>query len=771
MLWDTNMNSNYTARAYRNPGRRSFVISFRHPLKTENGRPGRKVCKGLGTDNEVKAKRIEEQVNALLGRPELHSLTGREEAARSFDPTVIDIFYGDFDPTVTSHRAVRENLLKLPALEQDGYARTLLLGITGAGKTTLLRRLIGSDAERDRFPSTSVNRTTTCEIEIITGAKDFSAAVTFLSRHQTQQEVIESLSAAVIQIIQGGTDQAVATELLEQSDMRFRLKYILGGWDDEKADEDDVFSFDAPDTQPAKSQRATGRSKFIGTTLKKIRAIGEAAREEIESSRGNFSALKGSALDDAIDEAQSIATEKDGFLDLVNEVMDEIAERFDGIIGKPVKSSTGWWDAWTLTMPSQQRDDFINAVRSFCGTARDQWGSLLTPLVTGIRVRGPFHPEWVPEGEKYRHVFIDTEGLLHARMTADVPDELTSLFNDMDNVLLVESAKNALSSPVAGKVFEAMGSAGYTSKFALLFTHMDTVSGDNLTTPASKREHVFGGVRNVLDNQVARIVSRDAARRLAAHLETNNTFYFDYLDPKRYPTTDQGKVAKFESLLGNKLWRLTEQLVARQVVRLQPASPKYSLERFGIAVREASLQFQDEWDARLGYKRVADYEPAPWQSIKAMAHHLAEGWFGHAKLRPIDTLTAKTRNVLAKLLEAPSAWETTGKELNDDEKAAITDRIKQEVDKMLKEVSKTRLWKDPQVRWQDAYQRPIGVIGGTRIRRHLVHDIFSHQVPVPEVSGDSWTDEWIDQIKGIVERAVEIVKAQQKAQKHRVAKV
>lgn len=765
------MNSSYTARAYRNPGRNSFVISFRHPMKTENGRPGRKVCKGLGTDDEAKAKQTEEQVNALLGRADLHSMAGREEAARIFDPAVIDIFYADFDPTVTSHRAVREDLLELPPLENSDYVRTLLLGITGAGKTTLLRRLIGSDAEHDRFPSTSVNRTTTCEIEVITGAKDFSAAITFLSRHQTQQEVIESLSAAVIKAIQGGTNQAVATELLEQSDMRFRLKYILGGWDDEQADEDDVFSFDALEKQPSKSRRAISRSKFIGTALDKIRAIGAAARKEVESSRGAFSALNGSALDDAMDEAQSIATETDDFLDLVNDVMDEIAERFAGVIGgKPVKSSTGWWDAWTLTMPSQKRDDFISAVRGFCGTAKDQWGGLLTPLVTGIRVRGPFRPEWVPEDEEYRHVFIDTEGLLHARMTADVPDELTSLFNDVDNVLLVESAKNALSSPVAGKVFEAMGSAGYTSKFALLFTHMDTVSGDNLTTPASKREHVFGGVRNVLDNQVARIVSRDAARRLATHLETN-TFYFAYLDSNRYPTTDEGSVAKFESRLGSELWRLTEHLVARQAVRLQPAWPKYSLERFGIAVREASVRFQEEWDARLGYKPVADYELAAWQSIKAMAHHLAEGWFGRSKLRPIDALTAKTRNVLAKLLEAPSGWEPEGKQLNDDEKAAIIDRIKQEVDKMLKELSKTRLWKVPQTRWRDAYQRPIGVVGGTRIRRHLVHDILGLQVPVPEVSGDSWTDEWIDDIRSIVERAEEIVKAQQKAQKQKSARV
>lgn len=768
------MNTAYTARAYRPSGRNNFVISFRHPGLTENGRPGRKVCKGLKTDDETRAKRLEVQMNDLLARAELHSFAGREDAVRSgsFDTVVLDIFYEDFDPVVNSHRALRDKLIELPSLENGGYVRTLLLGITGAGKTTLLRRLIGSDAEHDRFPSTSVNRTTTCEIEVITGAKDFSAAITFLSRHQTQQEVIESLSAAVIKAIQGGTDQAVATEFLEQSDMRFRLKYILGGWDDEKADEDDVFSFDAPENQPLKSQRATSRPKFIGMALKKIRAIGAAARKEIESSRGEFSALNGSALDDAIDEAQSIATETDEFLDLVNDVMDEIAERFAGVIvGKPIKSSTGWWDAWTLTMPSQQRDDFISAVRGFCGTAKDQWGGLLTPLVTGIRVRGQFRPEWVPEDEEYRHVFIDTEGLLHARMTADVPDELTSLFNDVDNVLLVESAKNALSSPVAGKVFEAMGSAGYTSKFALLFTHMDTVSGDNLTTAASKREHVFGGVRNVLDNQVARIVSREAARRLATHLETN-TFYFAYLDSNRYPTTDEGSVAKFESRLGGELWHLTEHLVARQAVKLQPAWPKYSYERFGIAVREASLLFQDEWDARLGYKRNADIESAKWQSIKAMARRLAEGWFDGYKLWPIGTLTTKTRNVLTRFLEAPLEWhEPVEKKLTDEEKDAIIDRLKQEVDKLLKELSKTRLWKIPQTRWQDAYHRPIGVVGGTSIRRHLVHDIFGLQVPVPEVSSDRWTDEWISEIKSIVEKAIDIVKVEQKAQKQKPAQL
>lgn len=757
------MNSPYTARAYRIPGRNNFSIAFRHPMKTDNGRSGRKVCKGLGTDNEQEAKRLEQKMNDLLTKSEFHSVGARDEAARQFGGLIAEIFYSGLDPTVTDHRAMRKELL--PLIEEDRYARTLLLGITGSGKTTLLRRLIGSDPERDRFPPTSVNRTTTCEIEVITGADDFSAAITFLSRHQTQQEVIESLSNAALKAIEGGSEQAVAIELFEQSDLRFRLKYILGAWDTEPSEEEDAFAFGDTESHAHGKPRARGQSEFMKTAVQRIRSIAVSARKQVEETRGAFASLGGSALDDVIDEAHSLATEADEFLDLVNELMEEIVQRFAGIdCGKPAKSSTGWWDAWTLSMPAKGRDEFIKIVRSFCGTAKDQWGSLLTPLVTGIRVRGPFRPAWVPDGDAYRHVFIDTEGLRHARMTSDVPDELTSLFSEVDNVMLVESAKNALSSPAAGKVFEAVSSTGHIGKFALLFTHMDTVSGDNLTTAASKREHVFGGVRNILDNQVARTVSRDSARRLAEQLQTN-TFYFAYLDSNRYPTSAPDKVINFESRLGSEFGRLVEHLAERHALKLQPAWPRYSFERFGIAVREASLLFQDEWDARLGYRRVEGFDVAKWQSIKAMARRLAEGWFDGYKLWPVGTLTAKTRNVLTRFLETPLDWEPPGKNLSDDEKAAIIDRIKEKVDMLLKELSSSRLWKVPQARWQEAYQRPIGVSGGTSIRRHLVHQIFGLQVPVPEVSSDRWTDDWITEIKNIVERAIEIVKEEQKPQK------
>ena len=64
--------------------------------------------------------------------------------------------------------------------------------------------------------------------------------------------------------------------------------------------------------------------------------------------------------------------------------MEEIMERFSGITaGQLIKTSTGWPDAWTLSLPNAQRDVFLDAVRVFCGTTKEQWG----PLAYSVSLR------------------------------------------------------------------------------------------------------------------------------------------------------------------------------------------------------------------------------------------------------------------------------------------------------------------------------------------------------------------------------------------------
>ena len=104
---------------------------------------------------------------------------------------------------------------------------------------------MGARPETDAFPPTSVNRTTTFPIETIFRAGDYSAAVTFLSEHETRFEIEESVSAA---IVRAATDdiERTAKDFLEQSDMRFRLKYILGDSQPDETSYDDLSLLKVP---------------------------------------------------------------------------------------------------------------------------------------------------------------------------------------------------------------------------------------------------------------------------------------------------------------------------------------------------------------------------------------------------------------------------------------------------------------------------------------------------------------------------------------------
>ncbi len=751
------------AKVKRNPGRKGFVISFRHPLKTVNGKPGRQVCKGLGTDDEALALKYEVAMNELLARDEFLSPSARGAAAREFAefPAIVEIFYGDLDPSPASHRVLRERILPLPPIGDQGAVRTLILGNSGVGKTTLLRRLIGCDSEQDRFPATSANRTTTCEIEVITGQKNYSAAVTFLTRHQAQQEIIESLSDAVLKAIEKASDDVVMAELLEQSDQRFRLKYVLGGWQMAKV-KLGASSFGAPPPGSTKA-KSSEPSKYLKATLATIRRIAEAARKAVEQVLGPLESLNDDERSFALDEIQEAAEQSEDFLDLVTDVMEEISDRFTSVAsqsaGKFAKSTTGWPDAWTISAAATERQSFLSAVRPFCSNLKEEWGDLLTPLVTGIRVSGPFRPDWAPDGEDYAHVFVDTQGLDHEKPATELSLETTSLFGQVQNILFVESGKDALKSQSARKVMEAIAGAGYTANVTVLLSQMDWVVGDDIPTDEDRMAKAFSGLRSLIDNEVSRNVSREAARQLAAHLATN-TFYFAYLAPEKYPKdwNDEQRTG-FEGMLGGQLWKFTAHLTAKGVPqKLQPSMPKYSFESLGLAVREASVAFQEIWEARLGYKRVEGISPAPWQSIKAMTWRYAEGYFDGFWLRPIDTLISQTRNVLTRFLEAPMDWRPEGNEISDTEKAAIVDRLKQIVNDALTEISKSRLWKVPQPKWQDA-SKPSGP-GSTFTRKQRVRELFVHQVPVPQSISDRWAQAWVEEIKELLVGALETLKAE-----------
>ncbi len=730
----------YTAAAKRNPGRKGWLVEFRHPLKSDtSNRPGKKTRKGLGTEDEALAQRLVSELNELLRDEALWSLGARGEAARRFDPRVVDIFYSEIEPRVTTARQLCDKLLPLPT-SAEGYARVVLMGAPGAGKTTLVRQLMGTNPKTERFPSTSVNRTTTFPSELVLRDGEYEAVVTFMSEHEARFEIEESISAAIVEAVQGDTRQ-VARAFLEKSDMRFRLKYLLGDLDDdgdidpyEDVDEEAATdSDDAPTLLP--DEHATLQQTLEGF-LTRIQSLAISAKAEVEAAHGVIADMNAEDRGVALDLIEEQAVSSDAYLELVSDVLDEVKTKFEGVsVGRFEKTTTGWPTAWHLKSGADGREAFLRLVRLFSGNAYQAFGKLLTPLVTGLRVAGPFRPIWAED--KPRLVLVDTEGLGHkANATADLPEGVLSLLHDADVVLLVDSAKNGMTSFAAGKALESVVNSGYTRKLAVVFTHMDTVRGDNLRGQA-KLDHVFGGLRNIAENQLAKNVSGDAARYLLEHLE-RNTFYvgkIHELDPKP---------AKPE------LNRLLAMLVAAQPPVFEPvAFPQYSMDNLVLAIQEAARDFRQQWQGLLGLSPHPHFKPRPWQTVKALTRRYAEGWDDGFVLQPTSNLIAALSSSLSRFLESPIAWSGNP---TPEQKRETIDRVKAAVAQQLPKLSHRRLRELPQPIWLGAYA--LRGTGSTFDRKMRVEGIYERWIPVPDARGDASALEFMEEVKSLLTSAI-----------------
>lgn len=735
----------YIATAKRNPGRKAWLVEFRHPLRTDsNNRPGRKTRKGLGTEDDVEAQEIVDGLNMLLKDESVWSLGAKPEAAKRYDSRVVEIFYGEIEPRTGVMALLQDRLLPLPSRD-EGFARVLLMGVPGAGKTTLVRQFIGTNPKTERFPSTSVNRTTTFPTEVVLRDGPYEGVVTFMSEHEVRFEIEESLSAAFVEAVGGNTKQ-VARVFLEKSDMRFRLKYLLGDYAEEQA-QDDPYAEDhdqpempvtGDDPTPSPEEKTKIKQK-LDEFLSRINKMATTSRTTFEANQGHQ--IDGLSSDDrnaAIDLIEESITQSDEFIELVSDILDELKTKFDYVDdGKFEKSSTGWPKAWYIKKATNERSPFLESIRFFSDNYYQAWGKLLTPLVNSMRVAGPFRPNWADE--QGRLVLMDTEGLGHkADTSADLPEQTLRLLHEADVILLVESAKNGMTNFNSGKALEAVVNMGHTRKLAVVFTNMDLVKGDNLRGQA-KFDHVYGGLRNIVDNQLAKNVSVDAARNLLEHLDYA-TFYVGRIN-ELDPTPAKPEL--------NKLLRY---LAAAQPPAFTPvAVPEYRDDKLGFAIQEAAREFRQQWKETLGF---AAARPKPWQTIKALSRRYAEGWDDGFVLRPTSNLVAALSSGISRFLETPIGWSGNP---TPEQKRETIDRIKSKIAQELPLLSTSRLREQPQPQWLEAYS--LRGWGTTRTRASRIEGIFERFVPVPDAaSADRQVWEFFDVVKAVVDKAVDEIK-------------
>lgn len=732
--------------------RPGWSVTFNHPRRIDaRGKFGLKVRRGLGTADDATADQLVGQLNEVLADPSWWSLDRRAEASQRFDSIVVSAFFDGIEVGKIKSKERREEMLPLPTPE-DGYARVMLVGSTGAGKTTLLRQLIGSDHTRDRFPSTSTAKTTTADIEIIpTATGPFKSVITFMNEHEVRAAVDECLEEACASAIRGQDDEGIARALLEHPEQRFRLSYPLGTWQqdapnqemDSLFEDEDVTAVELPDDEVVDAAELTTNNEHLRNYVVRIREIATAVQKQITPKSGDYQDMDSATRREAwIEEFTDALHDHQGFTDISVDIMETIEDRF-GLIaeGDFEREATGWPMLWYYE--EQDRTAFLRQVRWFTGNHFQQFGRLLTPLVDGIRVSGPFQPAASKlQDSDRRLVLLDGEGLGHvAREATSISTKVTDRFQEADMILLIDNAQSPMQAAPL-ELLRSVGTGGHGHKLGVVFTHFDQVRGDNLRTYTEKVNYVHASIGNALSG-MRDALGAPVTEILRRQLDNRN-FYLGGLN-KPTESIPAPIIDEMHELL-------TQMQEAAKPLEPVTAAPIYNVIRLELALRDATDGFKSPWWGRLGLSFHEGTKKQHWARIKALCRRIANlGDNEYDSLRPVADLVRELQESVSLWMNDPAGW--TRSPADDDEARAAIDQIRQEVLGGIRALAERRLIRSHPGDWQAAY----GFRGAGSSFQRADRMAHIYEAAAPSISSimEPSTQAFLDEVVEIVRTAVE----------------
>lgn len=705
-----------TYKAAKNKGREGWCVLFSHPARSDkDGKPAR-VRRGLGTRDESEADSLVAEMNRLLSDDTFWTAGARSRASREFDERVVSAFYGPLEAKLEDPFAIREDAL--PLLTLEGHTKVLLVGITGSGKTTVVRQIIGTDPERERFPSTATARTTIFDTEIILAPGAFRAVVSFRSQDRTRLYVDECVTAAVAAAAAGDSDAVVLRRLLEHSDLRFRLNYVLGGVRDTHesgADDglDDGEEIKEPEADGiSEEEREQNEQKVIGF-LGRVRALAQTAVANLEADFQLGAHARVADREALLELVEDAIRDSADAQELVDDILDDVQERFALVQDGEFEREAGWPKRWQFE--SGDRLPFIKAVNQFSSNYAPRFGRLLTPLVSGIRVMGPFRPNWAQDSEVPSLVLLDTEGIGHTPESAmSIPTAVTKKYDLVDAILLVDNATQPLQAGAQAVLRSVIG-GGHESKLATVFTHFEQVVGDNLPDAVAKKAHVlasFDSTLRTLEDQLGFV------KGVRKRLETRVFFTAGI----------NGVLTERARATRHNLNGLLEALQARPEPAATDAIPVYDMANLVLAARGATQEFHDIWHARVGLGAKAGVTAEHWARVKALTRRYAqqiEDYYGN--LQPVADFIRLMTDRLARFVSAPREWKPGN--APEDARQAAVDRVARELYTRLHDLAGQRLFQDHVTEWMRAYAHRGA--GSSRLRAIDVRGVYELAAPVP----------------------------------------
>jgi hypothetical protein len=589
------------------------------------------------------------------------------------------------------------------------------------------------------------------DIEVVPAEGPYEAVVTFESEFLVLANIEECVADACAAVWDKASDAKVAERVLNHRDQRFRLGYLLGSWSEGDAvDDDDEWAFegDAPKPELLSSEeddvispdeRARNHAA-LASYVGRIRALTESVAARLSQELGdNVGRLTGPDRDAAQELFEERLRTEASFDEIVQDILDDVRRRFDYVdAGELRLRRSGWPELWTHT--TADRGEFIRQIRWFSSNYAPQFGRLLTPLVDGVRVKGPLYPAF--DNIEPRLVLLDGQGLGHTPdSSASVTTHITRRFGDVDVILLVDNAQQPMqAAPLS--VLRAVASSGHYQKLAIAFTHFDQVKGHNLPSFADKRGHVMASVINGLSN-LTEVIGAPIVKAVERVLE-DQSFMLGALQEgsRKLP----GGVVK-------ELLRMTSFFEKAIEPPPQPeARPVYDTTGLLFAVQAAARDFQRPWAARLGLASQDGIAREHWTRIKALNRRIAgELNVEYDSLRPVADLVARLTESISRFLDSPVRW--TREPAGDEEAQAAISGIRRGVFATLHEFVARRLLAEHLPDWRAAFTHSGK--GSTFDRARDIRDIYEAAAPVPGIVVTQLSVQFLKDIRSIVHHAVE----------------
>jgi len=741
------MEKRFQATLSRSKGRNAWAVIFRHPSRIDlnTGKPGLRVRQGLGTPDEVEAEKLKDKLNELLGDETYWSISAKNEAENRFPRRVVEIFYHGMEPEENDFGAIRDSIIPLPSSHDSDYRWALLLGTTGAGKTTLLRQLIGTDPESERFPSTSTAKTTVHETEVLLDGGSYRAVVTFFTIDEVREHLNECISEAVLAAYRGGSDSEILRKLLMHVNQRFRFNYILGNGPLEltardEDDEDEETSFIDLD----QSVDLNNTNVLLTKCLASLRSIATRHGNDLKEELGATDEKDQRVVDEIFEEELDRRLREDeDFHQISDNLMDEIELRFSLLDqeGTVRRNKQGWPQLWSWE--TDDRSTFIKVITRFSSNYAPRFGNLLTPLVNGIRVAGPFVPDW-NDGKQPKLVLLDGEGLGHTpKSMAAISTSLTRRIESADAILLVDNATQPMQAAPVTAMKEIITS-GSASKLLLVFTHFDEVKGDNLPNAAAKEQHVLASAENVLAS-IGEELGPFAERALRSRLRDACYFLGGIDEP-----LDETKKAQKRTI--KQLYTLLA--AVDSIIEKPPtvqAKPIYDRMNLVLAVKNAAEGFHDTWWPLLGltYKPGASKEH--WKRIWALSRRLGTPGMvdEYDTLKPVANLRNQLRDRLYVLLQNPLRWEPE-EPADDDQKLQVFDELANLLSSKMQDLATRRIRAERMPEWQSAFNQSGR--GSSYTRASIIGErIYDRAAPIPDATPSPDRNSFLHEVAAVVE--------------------